>query len=258
MPQSGFQSLSPFDVLTTYSPGTATDLPAGAGALGAVGSTPDGRVFRLASVLAGGTSLAANKLMGGPAAYANLNSASTNTASVQAIGDTTMKVTTTSTFTFAANAYAGGLLSVVTGTGFGQTLVIKSHPATTGGTTCVFTLQDPIIIATIATDVVNVVPNAWNGVIIYPHSSPLSQVAGVPLVAVTAQASTGFPVFCWLQTQGSCVVLNDASTAVQLGIQPSSNTDGAVMTNASTHANIGMVYTAATSTDYSFVDLNIA
>lgn len=248
MSLSGRANLSPFDVLQTYVPTTTADKVMEAGA---TGTTPDGRAFKMAYILASGSSLVTNKLVQGPAVNSNLQGA---TCSTQSIGDTSMTLTFTST-TFSANVFAGGFIGIITGTGSVQTLQIKSHPAVTSGTTCLFQLVDPVYIATASSPTANVWANPYYGVIAYT-GSVTGTYAGVPLVAATVDATYG--TFVWLQTNGLAVILGQGSVGAGLGLQASTIVAGAFAAAASTGAKLATASQATTDATYSFADLNIA
>src|SRR5579863_4405965 len=148
MAWGNLMQLSPFDVLTTYQPDYSTsngvnqeNQPAGDLNYGAVGYTTDGRRFRLCSLPSTGTTLAACKLIQGPTQSTSYH---LGTVSAQNIGDGSVNSTTgvtsvvytfaTGTPTIVANYFAGGFLSVVTGTGSVQQVQIASSAAVTAGT----------------------------------------------------------------------------------------------------------------------------
>lgn len=245
MPISGELNLSPFDVLNSYSPSYTQDVPAG---LGNIGSTPDGRKFKLGFNNTASTTLAANKLTQGPAVTANLQAV---TCSSQSIGDTQITITFSSS-SFAANAFAGGFIGIISGTGSVQTLQIKSHPVVSSGTTCVLTLADPIYIATSGSPVANVWANPYSAVIISP-TTITGTITGINIVAIAAQ------YYGWFQVEGLCLALNDAGSSAGVQLMPSTNTAGALMqlaaSGASTGQSVAISDQAIATTAYGFVTL---
>ena len=107
---SGQIQLAPFDVLQTYAPANAQDYPTN---LGQIGVTPDGRIFRLGFNNTVSTTLAACKLAQGPAITSGYQGGA---VSAQSIGDTQITYTFTGSQTIAANTFANGYLSLITGT----------------------------------------------------------------------------------------------------------------------------------------------
>lgn len=247
MPQSGELNLSPFDVLSTYSPSYTQDVPAG---LGNLGTTADGRKFKLGFNNTASTALAASKLTQGPAVTANMQAV---TCSSQSIGDTQITITCTAQ-TLTANQLAGGFIGIISGTGSVQTLQIKSHPAGTSATSYVLTLADPIYIATSGSPVANVWANPYSAVIISP-TTVTGTITGVNLVSITAQ------YYGWFQVEGLCLALNDAGSSAGVQLMPSTNTAGAMMQLAasasSTGQSVAVSDQAIATTAYGFVSLTI-
>ena len=255
MAQSSTQSLSPFDVLQTYVPTNTTDSPS---EVGAVNSTPDGRKFRMAYILPTGSSLSAAKLTQGPAVntyYQGL------TISAQSIGDTTITATLSASANnvIAANVFAGGFISIITSTGSPAILQIKSHPAVTASSTSVvFTLKDPIVVATGAAATANIVANPYYGNIVMP-TTKTGVITGIPMVAVTVDSTYG--TYFWSQVGGLALALGDTSgVTAGLGVTYSytnTPTAGAVTVLAATYPQIGMASSAFATTVYGTIDLNI-
>jgi len=147
--------------------------------------------------------------------------------------------------------YANGYCFVNDGTGAGQTFFVKTNTAqsTTTGTV-VITIEDPVITTLDTTSRISLMPNLYANTIIYPTTAT-NAVAGVALYPVAATD------FGFLQTKGLIAVLNDAGTTVGLGVSPSTNTAGAVMTVAATTVQIGMAAQTGVTTKYNLVFLNI-
>lgn len=205
----------------------------------------DGREFVLVS--AGAVSLASGKLMQSAALIADHQNMATSTA---AAGDTTVTVTLGAT-AVTANQYAGGFVTFNAGTGAGQTLRIASHPAANGSATLVLTLEDAIVTATNSGSTKSsLAPNPYADIIVHPTTSTNSP-AGVTLYPISATL-IGF-----IQTKGQIACLNDAGTTIGLGIAPSTNTAGAVMTVAATTNQIGSAAYTGTTTEYSLINIRL-
>lgn len=116
------------------------------------------------------------------------------------IGSKTLTVTLAAG-AVAENAYADGYLGVIAGTGDGQCYKILSHPSSAGGTTLVFTLYDPLVIATSSSDSkADLAINPYSSVVHSTNEELLD--AGIPLIAVTSGS------YAWLQTRGIGVCLS--------------------------------------------------
>jgi hypothetical protein len=130
--------------------------------------------------------------------------------------------------------------------------LVKTNTAQTSTTgTVTITLRDPVITTLDTTSRISLMPNKYANTIIYPTTAT-NAVAGVAVYPVAA-TDYGF-----LQTRGICAVLNDAGTTIGLGVSPSTNTAGAVMTVAATTVQIGMAAQTGVTTKYNAVDLFIA
>lgn len=231
--------------------GTSTDLSNNT-LTGSKYDSSDGREFTL--VQNGGTALVAGTLIMGPKPVTNhQNLTVTVFTAYSANGNIPASVTATLGGTaILANAYQGGYLIVNAGTGIGQTLKIQSNTAqTVTSGSVVVTLEDSPAVALDTSSKVSLRLNPYgsqfgtnastNGVIITDHTAPTGQILGVTLYAVAATATTGgtipnggVPNYGLIQSRGLVSCLNDSGTTVGasggLGLMPSSNTDGAVMT----------------------------
>jgi hypothetical protein len=271
MSWGNLMQLSPFDVLTTYQPDysssngvNAETQPAGDLNYGAVGFTTDGRRFRLCSLPSTGTTLAACKLIQGPAQVATYH---LGTVSANAIGDGSVNsvngvnfVTFTvpsSTMTVVANFFAGGFLSVVTGTGSPQQVQIAGNPAVTASTTIQLTLQDPLVLATANTATAELYVNPYGNPIIAPASALSGQPIGVPMIGVTVSANSGQSTWFWSQDQGFATVLGQGTTAIGLGGSNSTGTAGALMVVAATTPQLAVATEAGADGLYTVWDLQI-
>lgn len=222
---------------------------------GAYFDTSDGREFVL--IQNGGTALVSGNLIQGPVTIgANHQNLVTST---QAIGDTTVTVTLGGT-AVTANQYQGGFIVFNAGTGIGQTLRIKSHPAqaTTTGTV-LLQLEDSIKVATLTSDTKsslvlprfgssNGVDVRTSGCVVCP-TTLTGPVIGVTVSPIAASTST-IPSYGFIQTYGVVGCLNDANTAIGLDLMPSANTAGAVQTYVvATKSRIGTSTVAGVTTE---------
>lgn len=215
--------------------------------LGALATTGDGRVFRY--VLAGGTTLVPGKLQQSPAQdTTNYNPSGGLAVAAAAIGATT--VTLTGTLTIAANALAGGIMTVAVTPGQGYSYKVKSNTAVSAAANCSVTLEDPIVVALTTSSKVVFALNPHNGVIVNPATASGSPV-GVAIYGIT-NAQYG-----WIQSHGVVGCLNDSATAVGLGVAPSAAVAGAVKTSAATLIQVGYAVNAGVNTEYDNIFLTI-
>lgn len=260
MAWGNLMQLSPFDVLQTYQPEYSSSngvngetLPGGAVDLGAKGYTTDGRGFRLCVLPTTGTTLATNKVIQGPAQTSAFH---LGTVSAQVVGDTSITYTFAGgATTVAANVFAGGFISIVTGTGSVQQLQISGNGAVTSSTTIVLQLQDPIVIATANTATAEVYQNAFSAPIVTPAGALSGQPIGVPMVAVAV--STTIPTYFWAQNEGFATVLGQGTTAIGLGASNSTSTAGALMVVAATTPQLAVATEAGADGLYTVWDLGI-
>lgn len=215
--------------------------------VGAYIETASGRGFRYTKV--GATALVAGKLY--QAAAEDTTNQQSLTCAVNSIGDTS--VVTTTTVTLAVNLLAGGLLTVIsasTGAGFGYK--IKGNTVAAGVVTT-FTLEDPIIVATTGTVIVDVAPNPYNGVVITPAGSATSAAVGASVYNVTAL------YYGWLQTHGPAPILCSTTITVGNSVTPINATAAGAATVATNgvKAPIGYALTGIATTDYGPIFLTI-
>ena len=246
----------PFSYLTTSTDSSLQTL------VGAKFDTSDGREFVL--IQNGGTALVSGNLIQGPvkigANHSNL------TLSTAAIGATSITATLGAT-AVTANQYQGGFLVINAGTGIGQTLRIKSHPAAALSATVVLTLEDALSVATATSDSKGTLdlnpygsPNGadyrTSGCVVCPTTltGPIVGVTTYPIPATT----TSVIYYGFIQTRGVVGCLNDANTAIGLDLMHSSNTAGAVMTYVvATSGNIGNAYVAGVTTEVRPIKINL-
>ncbi len=257
---SDFKS-SAFTLFNNLGGGTSNDASL-ATQVGQRFNSADYREFVL--VQNGTVALTAGKLVQGPV---NIGSTHSNlVTATSAIGSVSLTVTAGGTL-ITANQYAGGFAIINAGTGIGQTLRIASHPAAGSAATCVLTLEDPLSVATLASDTKTTLSlNPYgsqygtalgtSGVVISPTSStgPTIGVTVYPIPATTATVlSYGF-----IQCRGFVGCLNDATTAVGLDLMPSTNTAGAVMTYVvATRSRVGTATVAGETTKVQMVTLQL-
>lgn len=126
----------------------------------------------------------------------------------------------------AANEYAGGWLFVNDGTGQGQNLRIRSHPAALAMADCVFTCVDPVTTDfVVANTLCALTANPYNLAIVHP-APPTAKLIGVPVVAIAAGQ------YGWFQTRGPAAVLTQGTVYIFQQVMASATTVGAVK-----HAN---------------------
>jgi len=205
-------------------------------ALGALGTTGDNRLFRYAQV--GSSQVAAGMCVNSPAAYISTTTTVTVTAAVSA-SPTSMSVTVALGATaITYNQYAEGFFSVVSGTGAGAAYKIKGNTVGLSNGTATFYLAEPIAIALDTTSKVGLQVCPWGGCTIgvgAGSSADNSRVAGVTVVTVPAN------YYCWIQTNGFCVVTSDQQATVYAGL-------GLVLSNTGTPVP-GCVQTANGTAD---------
>lgn len=165
--------------------------------IGSYAETSDGRGYRYS--LVGAVSTVAGKVYQGTALDAtNLQPSGGLGVAAQAIGDTTITVSTSTTV--AANLLANGYVSVNVTPGQGYIYSIKGNTVTAGATGLVITLSDPLLVALTTSSKIIVAQNTYSGIVIEP-GTPTAAIAGVPNTIIT-NAQYG-----WTQTRGACSVL---------------------------------------------------
>lgn len=251
---------------------TSTDLSLGT-LVGSKFDSSDGREFVL--VQNGGTALVSGNLIQSPAKIGTTTGHQNLATSTAAVGATQVTVTLGGTAA-TANQYAGGYVIFNAGTGAGQTLKIQSHPAQTSTSgTVVLTLEDAIVVATLASDTKScLVLNPYgsyngtnastHGVIVMPTTNtggPIG-VTLYPIAATTTSGGTlangGIPSYGLIQTKGVVSCLNDATTAIGLDVMPSANTAGALQTYvAATNTRVGTATQAGVTTEKRLVTIQL-
>lgn len=230
--------------------------------VGAKFRSDDDREFAL--IQNGGTALVSGVLVQSPA---SIGSTHTGLAlSTVAIGSTSITATLGGTLA-TANQYAGGFLVISAGTGAGQTLKIKSHPAGTSSGTVLFQLEDPLSVATLTSDSkgsltlpqygsANGTNVGTSGVVVNPTTAT-GRVVGATIYPIGASSST-VPTYGFIQTCGPVGVLNDSATAIGLDVMPSSAVAGAVVTYVvATRNRVGTSTVAGENTKTQLITLQL-
>lgn len=236
----GSTLLSPQDVLTT----SASQLAA----LGQLGVTGDGRLFRYAR--AGASAITRGKLQLAPTPKTNHHNLATAAA---AIGATEVTVTLGATAAV-ANEYADGLLQVNDAIGEGVSYRILSHPAANASAALVVTLKDPIkTLALTAASECSLIHNSYRRVI---EGTSATQIpAGVPLLNIALEE------FGWVQTHGPAPVLAQGTVTlgapVIAGSVAGSVTDNTDVTAPIAQIWVGFAPIAGVDTEYRAIYLTI-
>lgn len=214
--------------------------------LGAAVHTNDGRILRYCQ--AGATALVMGKLQ--QASAEDTSNMQALTITNAAAGDTS--ITTTTTVTLAKDLLAGGLLTVESATtGAGQLLKIKGNTAATAAAVT-FTLEDPVVVATTGTALIDVVPNQMKSVVVNPTTATSNPV-GVAVFNVTAA------YFGWLGVAGPFSVLMNGTGVVGTAQDASNAVAGAVEPHpeAGVQAPVGTLITGVADTDYGMIKLDL-
>lgn len=220
--------------------------------LGSYSETADGRGFRYAKI--GATSTVPGKLYTAPAFDStNQNPVGGLAVAAQAIGDTS--VTLTGTLTFTAGLLAGGYLATDVTPGQGYLYKIANNTAVTAAANCVITLADPLQVALTTASKVVLTTHPYAGVIVSPGGASTGQPVGVATGTIITNANFG-----WLQTYGACAILSGVATSISLPgvpVSPSATTAGSVIVSTAVLPQIGWAMQLFTATEYQMVYLTI-
>ena len=272
---TGFKS-SPFGLYSTTSATTPVNSDLSYGVeCGSKWETPDGREFVL--VQNAGTALGAGVVVQGPAAQAGavgLSPATTSTTGYAAslgpiagvIGGKTIQIATAGTAVL-ANRFAGGYLSVVTGTGLSQTMKIASNTAAATTSAFQVVLEDPFTTATSTDSRYTLTINPYgsrngtdfttDGVIISPATTLTGLVLGVSLYPIPASTAT-VPSYGFIQTKGPVACLGSSTVALGLDVGVPGTAPGAPVTYAvATTTRIGTTVVASASGAYNLVNVQL-
>ena len=199
---------------------------------------------------AGGTALAAGKLMQSPVPATDHTGLAVTTA---AAGLTKVTLTNGATTAITADMYKDGWLWCDTGTLVCTAYQIKSHPAAAVNATCEFTLREELAeLLTNAQETVSLVRNQYDALIVSP-SVPTALVVGIPPVDVTAS------YYFWLQTYGPCPVLTTDTVVIGNHAAVADDDAGAIQAaDTDTEQIVGSVMRVEADTEYSFIFLRCA
>lgn len=272
----------PFDLFSTTSNSTPVNSDATAATMcGSKWRSGDGREYVL--VQNGGTALAAGKAVQGPAAVSNFASLSPATSSttgysaaypiVAAIGGKQIQIATSSTAAL-VNRFQGGYLTVVSGTGLGQTLKIASNSAAATTAAMVVNVEDQFTTATDSTSrytlslnqngTQNGTDNSTDGVLVTPATTLTGTPLGVTSYPIPASTAT-VPSYGFVQVRGPVACLASGTVALGVDIAIPSGTAGAhsiytplnIYTPASSLARIGTTIVAATNATYNLINVQL-
>lgn len=185
------------------------------GALGLVGETKDGRVFRYG--LAGASDLAIGKLAMQAAPVGNHQKITV----AGSAGDLQATVTLGAT-AVAQDEYKDGYLLGYSGTGAGQVARIRTHGVIALSTAGTMFLAEPLTTTFASTPLATLVHNPFWKQVIADHTATTNKVTGVPIITVTAAN------YAWFQTKGVAAVLTNGTPAAGTGAILSATTDGAL------------------------------
>lgn len=253
---------------------TSTDLSLGT-LVGTKFTLSDGREVVL--VQNAGTALGSGVAVQGPAAQANAVGLSPATSSTTgysatypiaaAIGGKIIQIASGATAVL-VNRFQGGYLTVVEGTGLGQTLKIQSNSAAATTAAIVVQLEDAFTVATSTDSRFTLTINPYgshfgtdyttDGVIISPATTLTGQIVGVSLYPIAASTAT-VAQFGFIQTRGPAAVLGSSTVALGIDVGLPSGTSGAILAYAvATGPRIGTALVATASAKYNLVNLDIA
>ena len=214
--------------------------------LGTLGIDQDGRKFRYVKA---GATLTAGNVIQSPAE--NTTNESLTPTAVSS-GATQVTITTGEAVT--ANQYAGGYVVGTNTPGNGLVYKIKSHPANSGAATCVFTLEQPLLVTLTSDSRVDLVYDPYNGVIQNP-STATGGIVGVALKAITSGS------YGWIQTGGVCSVLAGGTAGVGKVVVANQGTAASVIVGADTATEafpiVGRAMTSGTNGENFAVGLTL-
>lgn len=211
--------------------------------------TPDGRGFRYAKV--GAVATVAGKVYQSSALDATnfQPSGGLGVSAAQAIGDTSVTISTSTTVT--ADILAGGYLSVCVTPGQGHLYKIKSNTATSGAAGLVITLEDPLRVALTTSSKVIVTPHPYSGIVIEP-GTPTGVIIGVASHVVTAA------YYGWVQTYGvASVLFTGTGAAGKVVGSLSGGTSGSAAPAIAATNILGHHVATGITGEYSFIYLSI-
>ncbi len=176
--------------------------------LGTIRQFSDGRRFRYSQA---GASNITRALMQQTAVADSkfLNIAQTGHS--QTAGATSITVLCTTGSAVAANYFAGGRFTVLTGTNIGDSYLIVSSSLQATDTLLNLVLGEPLRNNIATTDKTAVTPNRWKSTVVVPTTTATAAAAGVPLIDVTAA------YYYWAQTKGAAPMIVDTGDTLVIG-----------------------------------------
>lgn len=213
----------------------------------------DGRVFYYAR--SSGAAIVAGQMLQMPDQDTDFEDMATAT---DVVGSATVTPTQGGSATAVANEFAGGYISIISGTagsGPGLTLPIASHAAWGATTALPLTLDAPLNVLFNADVKSTCTKNPWADVIISGANQDHKAV-GVSNVAVPA--GTTNPQHFWCQTWGSCSVWNDAATANGSKMASGTTAGQIEISGADGDQDVGQLMWLSTAEEYTPTFLTIA
>lgn len=206
--------------------------------LGQVATTSDGRTYRYAK--AGAAELAPGKLTVNADVDSNVVNEGVNVAA--AVGSTTVQLDAGGNI--AADAYAGGYLTINDAAGEGRSYFVVGNSAGTTAVDVTVYLKEPLSVALTTSSEATLTVSPYSAVVI-SATDQADKAVGVPNVTVTAA------YYCWLQTGGVCAVLWDEAVAKGLALTIGTGVAGAVeAADAAGEQEIGVSIMAGVDTEY--------
>ncbi len=153
---------------------------------------------------------------------------------IVAIGATSITVTNGTT-TVVANDHKGGLLTVSTSTGIGQSFHIVGNTGGGSGAAVTYNLDRPLLVALSTSSKVSVRVNPYDGVIQYPVTTQTGGAVGFARIANT------LGTYGYIQSGGDTPVLFDSGANTSngaSGIEPSEAVAGSVKQSDGTAGDI--------------------
>ncbi len=252
---------------------TSTDLSLGT-LVGSKWDLSDGRTVAL--VQNAGVALGSGVAVQGPAAMANsggLSPATSGTTGYSAsypiagtVGGKVIQIASSST-AFLANRFQGGYMTVVEGTGLGQTLKVQSNSAASTTSAVVVQLEDAFTAVTSTDSRFTFTINPYgsrfgtdfttDGVIISPATTLTGQPIGVSLYPIAA-STAAVAQYGFIVTNGPTALLGSSTVALGLDVGLPGGTAGAPVTYAvATTTRIGSTLVASASTKYNLVNVQL-
>lgn len=219
--------------------------------LGSLATTGDGRYFRYAKM--GATTGVPGQAFQGPASDATNLSPSGGLAIGQANATGSFGPFTISTSTtVAANALAGGIMSVAVTPGQGYSYKVKSNSATSAATGLSIVLEDPLQTNLSTASRVVFTLNPYNGVVVL-GTAATNAVVGVPVVAIPPSN------FGWIQTRGpaSVYIQGTPASGNAVGVNLANTTGAVSPATGVIFSAVGSMTATGVSGEYDLVNLQL-